>query len=88
MLPATTMFFQIPKDMNEELLLPFFSEFGPVAELTVIRDKVSQTHKGGHNYSQIFDKLMRIVLINFSISYPSRLCIFNILHATVGTEGG
>ena len=37
---------QIPKDMNEELLLPFFSEFGPVAELTVIRDKINQTHKG------------------------------------------
>ena len=32
--------------MNEELLLPFFSEFGPVAELTVIRDKINQTHKG------------------------------------------
>ena len=88
MLPATTTFFQIPKDMNEELLLPFFSEFGPVAELTVIRDKVSQTHKGERNYSQIFDKSMRIVLISFSISYPSRLRIFNILHATVGTEGG
>ena len=32
--------------MDEDLLLPFFSEFGPVAELTVIRDKVNQTHKG------------------------------------------
>ena len=49
------MILQIPKDMNEELLLPFFSEFGPVAELTVIRDKVSQIHKGLHNYSRIFD---------------------------------
>ena len=37
---------QIPKDMNEDILLPFFAEFGPVAELTVIRDKVNQTHKG------------------------------------------
>ena len=32
--------------MDEDLLLPFFSEFGPVAELTVIRDKINQTHKG------------------------------------------
>lgn len=37
---------KIPKDMDEDLLLPFFSEFGPVAELTVIRDKINQTHKG------------------------------------------
>ncbi len=37
---------QIPKDMNEDILLPFFAEFGPVAELTVIRDKVNQSHKG------------------------------------------
>ena len=46
----TTIALQIPKDMNEELLLPFFSEFGPVAELTVIRDKVNQSHKGGRPY--------------------------------------
>jgi RNA recognition motif-containing protein len=32
--------------MDEDILLPFFSEFGPVAELTIIRDKVSQAHKG------------------------------------------
>jgi RNA recognition motif-containing protein len=37
---------QIPKDMDEDILLPFFSEFGPVAELTIIRDKMSQAHKG------------------------------------------
>ena len=37
---------QIPKDMNEDILLTFFAEFGPVAELTVIRDKVNQSHKG------------------------------------------
>ena len=38
--------FKIPKDMDEDVLLPFFSEFGPVAELTVIRDKINQVHKG------------------------------------------
>ena len=43
---SLTLLTQIPKDMNEELLLPFFSEFGPVAELTVIRDKINQSHKG------------------------------------------
>jgi RNA recognition motif-containing protein len=32
--------------MDEDLILPFFSEFGPVAELTIIRDKINQTHKG------------------------------------------
>jgi RNA recognition motif-containing protein len=40
--------------MNEELLLPFFSEFGPVAELTVIRDKINQTHKG----TKVWDTLI------------------------------
>ena len=47
---------QIPKDMNEDILLPFFAEFGPVAELTVIRDKVNQSHKGLLAFCLVFSE--------------------------------
>ena len=82
---------QIPKDMNEELLLPFFSEFGPVAELTVIRDKINQTHKGVS--LSIMMSLMRrlysinqLMLISILQLAEHRVCFFNILHAAVSTE--
>jgi hypothetical protein len=32
--------------MNEDLLHPFFLEFGPIMELTIIRDKASKLHRG------------------------------------------
>ena len=37
---------QIPKDLDEKNLIAFFSKFGNVAELRVIRDKSNQVHKG------------------------------------------
>jgi RNA recognition motif-containing protein len=46
--------------MDEDLLLPFFSEFGPVAELTVIRDKINQTHKGITDTAKNHDELGRL----------------------------
>jgi hypothetical protein len=42
--------------MEEDLLLPFFSEFGPIAELTIIRDKTNHSHKG-----------MNITLLDFQL---------------------
>lgn len=85
------MLTQIPKDMNEELLLPFFSEFGPVAELTVIRDKINQTHKGALLRMAMFmmrrnlsiNRTMLIVILHFA---EHRMCFLNILHATISTE--
>ena len=41
---------QIPREMDEDMLIPYFAEFGPIVELTVIRDRLSKTHKGNlHN---------------------------------------
>ncbi len=37
---------QIPKDMDEDSLRVYFEEFGPLAELSVIRDSASLTSKG------------------------------------------
>lgn len=37
---------QIPKDMNEDSLKLYFEEFGPIAEISVIRDSLNMTHKG------------------------------------------
>ena len=82
---------KIPKDMDEDLLLPFFSEFGPVAELTVIRDKINQTHKGmsSTQLARQFHLLPMnlknnngIFLYGYATSW-SRLCISHVLYATV-----
>jgi RNA recognition motif-containing protein len=37
---------QIPKDMDEEALRPVFAEYGPIFDLTVIRDKGTGQHRG------------------------------------------
>lgn len=37
---------QIPREMDEENLVPYFAEFGPIVELTVIRDRITKSHKG------------------------------------------
>lgn len=37
---------QIPKDMTEESLRPMFSEFGPIYDLAIIRDKQTGHHRG------------------------------------------
>jgi len=37
---------QIPREMDEDTLIPYFAEFGAIVELTVIRDRVTKVHKG------------------------------------------
>lgn len=37
---------QIPREMDENMLIPYFAEFGPIVELTVIRDRLTKMHKG------------------------------------------
>lgn len=37
---------QIPKDMEESYVFPFFSSFGTVTDLTIIRDKNNLSHQG------------------------------------------
>lgn len=39
---------QIPKDMDEDSLRVYFEEFGPLAELSVIRDSANLTSKGAN----------------------------------------
>lgn len=41
---------QIPREMDEDTLIPYFAEFGPILELTVIRDRISKQHKGYLNF--------------------------------------
>lgn len=38
--------FQVPRGYTEDDLLPIFAEFGPVEEVMIIRDRVTQAHKG------------------------------------------
>ena len=37
---------QIPKDMEEAYLFPFFTSFGTVVDLSIIRDKTDLSHQG------------------------------------------
>lgn len=37
---------QIPKTMDEDVLRPFFSQFGALSDISIIRDKASDAHKG------------------------------------------
>lgn len=37
---------QIPKDMDEDALRPYFADFGTIFELTIIRDKTTKIHRG------------------------------------------
>jgi RNA recognition motif. (a.k.a. RRM, RBD, or RNP domain) len=37
---------QLPKHMDEEELRPMFEEFGPIYELSVLRDRFTGMHKG------------------------------------------
>eukprot|EP01041_Mallomonas_annulata_P002639 gene2639-5177_t len=37
---------QIPKEMDEDSLRPYFAEYGPIFELTIIRDKSTKIHRG------------------------------------------
>jgi CUG-BP- and ETR3-like factor len=37
---------QVPKTMNEEDIFPTFDSFGPLKDVTIIRDKHTQLHRG------------------------------------------
>lgn len=37
---------QIPKDMDELSLRPYFEEFGPIVEISIIRDNMTMMSKG------------------------------------------
>ena len=37
---------QVPKSFEEKDLRPYLDHFGPIYELTILRDKISHAHKG------------------------------------------
>ena len=37
---------QVPREMDEDALRPIFEGFGQILEITVIRDKISASHRG------------------------------------------
>jgi RNA recognition motif-containing protein len=46
--------FQIQNNLDEETLQPFFEEFGPILEFSVIRDKATKFHRGREKYLKLF----------------------------------
>lgn len=37
---------QVPKDMDEDALRQYFTEFGEIFDLSIIRDKITNSHRG------------------------------------------
>jgi len=37
---------QVPKEMNEEDIFPFFDSYGPLKDVAIIRDKHTGLHRG------------------------------------------
>ena len=52
---------QIPKEMDEISLRQYFEEFGPIVEVSIIRDNITMLSKGR---SQLQYKLM-LMRLNF-----------------------
>ena len=46
---------QIPKEMDEVALRQYFEEFGPIVEVSIIRDNITMLSKGNVNSSQRMD---------------------------------
>ena len=64
--------FKLPKNSEEESLISYFQEFGEIVELTIIRDKVTGSHKGCAflTYKQKESALNAIGTLNDKIVYP------------------
>jgi len=44
---------QIPKEMDEISLRQYFEEFGPIVEVSIIRDNITMLSKGGTLLMQV-----------------------------------
>lgn len=66
---------QIPKDMDEDTLRPYFSEFGNIFELTIIRDKTTKIHRGCAflTYSHKISALHAIQELHDKIKLPNAI---------------
>lgn len=42
---------QVPKTFDEKDLRPYLEHYGPIHELSILRDKVSHAHKGKEGYN-------------------------------------
>lgn len=62
--------------MNEDMLLPFFEEFGSILELTVIRDKSSKVHRGtSMNNIYIFPSI--------GCAFYNRMCLSDVCQKSI-----
>ena len=65
---------QVPRTWDAKDLRPYFESYGQIHELTVLRDRITKSHKGnlGFVFLLIFGE-------KFLMSLFCRLCISNIL---------
>lgn len=46
---------QIPKEMDEASLRHYFDEFGPIVEISIIRDNITMVSKGNKHFPRQLD---------------------------------
>ena len=64
---------QVPKDFEEKDLKPYLDPFGDIHELTILRDKLTLSHKGTYFFPQL------CLRASLSAVVYHRLCICDIL---------
>ena len=74
---------QVPKTFEERDLLPYLEQFGPIYDLSVLRDKLSHAHKGllGTVVMIMFSRQMLClsIIVKQVMVFFCRVCICDVL---------
>ena len=74
---------QIPKEMDEISLRQYFEEFGPIVEVSIIRDNITMLSKG--ELMQVDVEASSICLWTWTSFFRLRFC--DVLIRALGSDG-
>lgn len=69
---------QVPRTWEDKDLRPYFEPYGQIHELTVLRDRLTRSHKGSIYFFVLYQCSLALAYSFFS---GFRLCISNVLFA-------